>query len=69
MKNLGGTEVISRALEVLFVAGLAPARPAALQLAFLPARGTPHQRPLTPWDTGRRADLCAARSDPRVFHG
>lgn len=35
MKNVGGTEVISRALEVLFVAGLLPARPAALQLVLL----------------------------------
>ena len=48
MKNLAGTEVISRALEVLFVAGLLRARPVALQLALVRARGhASWRRPLT----------------------
>ncbi|WP_407113863.1 hypothetical protein [Bradyrhizobium sp. LMG 9283] len=39
MKNLNGTEVISRAQAVVFFAGLTPARPVALQLALQLARG------------------------------
>lgn len=39
MENVGGTEVISRAREVLFVAGPPLARAVALQLALLPTRG------------------------------
>jgi hypothetical protein len=39
MENVGGTEVISRARKVLFVAGSPFSRTAALQLASLPMRG------------------------------
>src|SRR3954453_16603352 len=41
MENLGGTEVISRAREALFVAGPPLSRTAALQLTLLPVRGKP----------------------------
>src|SRR4051812_37780679 len=60
MENVGGTEVISRAREVLFVAGPLFARTVALQLALLATRGRLRG--------DRLADLCAARTDPLAFY-
>jgi hypothetical protein len=75
MENVGGTEVISRAREVLFVAGPPLARAVALQLALLPTCGglrgalllLVSDRGLLVSDRGL-ADLCAARTDPLAFH-
>ncbi|UWU95006.1 hypothetical protein [Bradyrhizobium sp. CB1015] len=57
MKNLGGTEVISRALAVLFVAGL-------LRHDVLHCNGRSGRRRRALAAGGSRADLCAARKKP-----
>jgi hypothetical protein len=68
MENVGGTEVISRAREVLFVAGPPLARAVALQLALLPTCGGLRGALLLLVSDRGLADLCAARTDPLAFH-
>ena len=65
MENVGGTEVISRAREVLFVAGLAVARTVALQPVLLPAAAAAGRPPTLACDK-RRAGPCAAHRP--AFH-
>src|SRR3954453_10836389 len=66
MENVGGTEVISRAREVLFVAG-PPFFANCCTATCAPADAWQAEGRLSTGDR-RLADLCAARTDPLAFH-